>query len=229
MTDALIDFYDKISIIDLIYLILTILSLIKCYKKGFVLSILSMAKWLLAYIITLIIFPRVKPYLKDIIDNEYVLDVGLGISIFIIVIFLIVMVIGSAISSIEETDTTTWPVEQVEIVEISNEGRCCGESQSYYRVEIKFPYDGNERSTTLKCNAERDAEAYVEDNPVGTTIDIRVNPVKGESPFFEIEGGCPSPEYTTTEIVSSAACFGLIIVIIGFEKISEVIRSKRQG
>ncbi|MAH90750.1 MAG: hypothetical protein CMA11_03175 [Euryarchaeota archaeon] len=147
----------------------------------------------------------------------------------IIVIFLIVMVIGSAISSIEETDTTTWPVEQVEIVEISNEGRCCGESQSYYRVEIKFPYDGNERSTTLKCNAERDAEAYVEDNPVGTTIDIRVNPVKGESPFFEIEGGCPSPEYTTTEIVSSAACFGLIIVIIGFEKISEVIRSKRQG
>ena len=92
MTDALIDFYDKISSIDLIYLILTILSLIKCYKKGFVLSILSMAKWLLAYIITLIIFPRVKPYLKDIIDNEYVLDVGLGISIFIILIFLVLMI-----------------------------------------------------------------------------------------------------------------------------------------
>ena len=92
MTDALIDFYDKISSIDLIYLILTILSLIKCYKKGFVLSILSMAKWLLAYIITLIIFPRAKPYLKDIIDNEYVLDVGLGISIFIIVIFLVLMI-----------------------------------------------------------------------------------------------------------------------------------------
>ena len=35
-----------------------------------------MAKWLLAYVITLILFPRVKPYFKDIIDNEYVLDVG---------------------------------------------------------------------------------------------------------------------------------------------------------
>ena len=46
-----------------------------------------MAKWLLAYVITLIIFPKVKPYLKDIIDNEYVLDVGLGITIFIVVIF----------------------------------------------------------------------------------------------------------------------------------------------
>ena len=51
-----------------------------------------MAKWLLAYIITLIIFPRVKPYLKDVIDNEYVLDVSLGVAIFIIVIFLVLMV-----------------------------------------------------------------------------------------------------------------------------------------
>jgi len=92
MLDALADFYDAASIIDLIFLIITILSLIKCYKKGFVLSILSMAKWLLAYVITLIIFPRVKPYLEDIIDNEYVLDVGLGITIFVIVIFLVLMI-----------------------------------------------------------------------------------------------------------------------------------------
>ena len=92
MSNLITDFYETTSIIDLIYLILTILSLIKCYKKGFVLSILSMTKWLLAYVITLLIFPRVKPYLKDLIDNEYVLDVGLGITIFIVVIFLVLMV-----------------------------------------------------------------------------------------------------------------------------------------
>ena len=92
MVDVLKEFYETTSIVDLVYIIITILSLIKCYKKGFVLSILSMAKWLLAYAITLIIFPRVKPYFKDIIDNEYVLDIGLGITIFIIVIFLVLMV-----------------------------------------------------------------------------------------------------------------------------------------
>ena len=92
MLEMIGDFYKAISIIDLAYLVLTILSLIKCYKKGFVLSILSMAKWLLAYVITLIIFPRIKPYLEDIIDNEYVLDLGLGITIFIIVIFLVLMI-----------------------------------------------------------------------------------------------------------------------------------------
>ena len=92
MLDIIIEFYDKTSIIDLLYLVVTIFSLIKCYKKGFVLSILSMAKWLFAYVITLLIFPKIKPYLKDIIDNEYVLDVGLGVAIFIIVIFLVLMI-----------------------------------------------------------------------------------------------------------------------------------------
>jgi membrane protein required for colicin V production len=101
MPDIIREIYLASSIIDLIYFIITIFSLIKCYKKGFVLSLLSMAKWFFAYIITLIIFPKVKPYLKDIIDNEYVIDVVLGIAIFIVVIFLILMIskgISKAIS-----------------------------------------------------------------------------------------------------------------------------------
>jgi len=92
MVDAFKDFFEASSIIDLMYIIITIWSLISCYRKGFVLSILSMAKWLLAYVVTLILFPRVKPYVEDIIDNEYVLDVGLGIAIFIVVIFLVLLV-----------------------------------------------------------------------------------------------------------------------------------------
>ena len=86
------EFYNSISILDLVYLIITILSLIKCYIKGFVLSVLAMAKWLLAYVLTLIIFPRIKPYVKDIIDNEYILDIALGISIFIIITFFILLI-----------------------------------------------------------------------------------------------------------------------------------------
>ena len=92
MLSVIKDFYEFASVVDLIYILITLLSLIKCYKKGFVLSILSMAKWLLAYILTLLIFPKVKPYLKDIIDNEYVLDIGLGIAIFTVVIFLVLMI-----------------------------------------------------------------------------------------------------------------------------------------
>ena len=106
MLDVLKDFYNANSIIDLIYLIITILSLIKCYKNGFVLSVLSMAKWLLAYVITLLIFPRVKPYFQDIIDNEYVLDVGLGVAIFIVVIFLVLLINRGISKAISYTGNT---------------------------------------------------------------------------------------------------------------------------
>ena len=92
MIELFTEFYDSISIVDLIYLILTIMSLTKCYNKGFVLSVLSMSKWLFAYIITLLIFPKLKPYVKDILDNEYILDILLGAGIFIIVIFLVLLI-----------------------------------------------------------------------------------------------------------------------------------------
>ncbi len=92
MLDALKTFYEAISLIDLIFLIITILSVIKCYSKGFILSLLSASKWLLAYVVTLILFPKVKPYFKNIIDSEYVLDITLGLSIFIIIVFLMLLI-----------------------------------------------------------------------------------------------------------------------------------------
>ena len=92
MLDTLREFFSDISIIDFLYLVITVLSLIQCYRNGFVLSILSMAKWILAYVITLILFPKVKPYFSDIIDSEYVLDIGLGIGIFIVVIFIVLLI-----------------------------------------------------------------------------------------------------------------------------------------
>ncbi|MDA9663268.1 CvpA family protein [Candidatus Pelagibacter sp.] len=74
------------------YLFITSLSLIKCSRKGFTLSVLAASKWLLAYVITLIVFPIIKPYVIDIIDNEYVLDIALSIGIFAIIIFIILLI-----------------------------------------------------------------------------------------------------------------------------------------
>ena len=90
--DVINQIRDSISSFDIIYLIITFLSLIKCTKQGFVLSILVASKWLLAYVITLILFPKVKPYVNNIIDNEYLLDIALGVSIFVLVIFVILLI-----------------------------------------------------------------------------------------------------------------------------------------
>ena len=99
--DRFFEIFESFSSFDLIYIVFTILSLIKCSRKGFVLSLIAASKWLLAYVLTLIIFPRVKPLVEGIIDSEYVLDIILGVGIFIIIIFLILMInkgIGKAVT-----------------------------------------------------------------------------------------------------------------------------------
>jgi len=83
---------DLITIFDFIYLVITIYSLYKCSKNGFILSILSASKWLLAYVLTLFLFPKARPYVIDVIDNEYILDIILGIGLFVIVIFIILLI-----------------------------------------------------------------------------------------------------------------------------------------
>tara|TARA_B100001245_G_scaffold6476_1_gene4598 strand:+ start:1913 stop:2455 length:543 start_codon:yes stop_codon:yes gene_type:complete len=90
--ETIVDFFSKFSSFDTIYLFITLWTLFECTKKGFLLSILSASKWLLAYVITLFLFPRAKPYVEDLIDSEYVLDIFLGISLFVVVIFLILLI-----------------------------------------------------------------------------------------------------------------------------------------
>ena len=90
--EILKNFYNEVSGFDLIYIFFTVLSLIKCSRKGFVLSILAASKWLLAYVVTLVLFPKIKPFVKDTIDNEYILDIALGVSTFVVVIFIILFI-----------------------------------------------------------------------------------------------------------------------------------------
>ena len=92
MLEILKNFYNEVSGFDLIYIFFTVLSLIKCSRKGFVLSILAASKWLLAYVVTLILFPKIKPHVKDVIDNQYILDLVLGIGLFILIIFVILII-----------------------------------------------------------------------------------------------------------------------------------------
>ena len=90
--DEFLKIFENISSFDLIYIVFTLLSLIKCSRLGFVLSILAASKWLFAYVLTLFLLPRVKPFVKDIIDNEYILDISLGIVLFTIIIFIILLI-----------------------------------------------------------------------------------------------------------------------------------------
>jgi membrane protein required for colicin V production len=99
MIESIQDIFEQVTLFDYIYIVLTILFIIQGTSKGFVLSILSAAKWILAYVVTIYVFPKAKPYVEDIIDNEYVLDIILGVGIFVVIIFLILL-INKALSKV---------------------------------------------------------------------------------------------------------------------------------
>ena len=105
--DIFIDILTEISSFDTIYLFITVWTLFECSKKGFLLSLLSASKWLLAYVITLFLFPKAKPYVDGLIDSEYVLDIALGISLFVIVIFIILLINRSIKKAITYTGLGT--------------------------------------------------------------------------------------------------------------------------
>ncbi len=87
---------NSISAFDLIVFLITIYSMAQCAAKGFMLSLLSFSKWLLALIFTIILVPKLNPWIQDYIESKFVTDIGLGIFIYILSLFVIIN-IGKAI------------------------------------------------------------------------------------------------------------------------------------
>ena len=93
---------NNILVFDLIVFLITIYSLVQCAAKGFMLSLLSFSKWLLALVITIVLVPKLNPWVQNYIESKFISDIGLGIFIYIISLFIIIN-IGKAISS-----AVTW-------------------------------------------------------------------------------------------------------------------------
>tara|TARA_Y100000590_G_scaffold316791_1_gene358305 strand:- start:120 stop:668 length:549 start_codon:yes stop_codon:yes gene_type:complete len=88
---------NNISTFDLTVFLIIVYSMAQCAAKGFMMSLLSFSKWLLALIITLILLPKLNPWVQDYIESKFIADIGLGIFIFIVSLFVIIN-IGKAIS-----------------------------------------------------------------------------------------------------------------------------------
>ena len=75
---------NNISAFDIIVFLIVIYSMAQCAAKGFMLSLLSFSKWLLALVITIILVPKLNPWIQNYIESKFVTDIGLGIFIYII-------------------------------------------------------------------------------------------------------------------------------------------------
>ena len=95
--DSFFNFFssNKINIFDIIVGLIVIFNLISSTKKGFVLSLISFLKWVIAFIIAKFSIPYVLPFVSKIIENESTARTIAGITVFLLSLFLII-VIGKA-------------------------------------------------------------------------------------------------------------------------------------
>jgi len=97
MSDVIEFIQNNIAAFDLIAFLVVIYSMAQCTTKGFVRSLLSFSKWLLALIITIILVPKLNPWVQDYIESKFISDIGLGVFIYILSLFVIIN-IGKAVS-----------------------------------------------------------------------------------------------------------------------------------
>ena len=71
MTDIIESIQSSISAFDLIVFLIVIYSMAQCTAKGFMMSLLSFSKWLLALIITIILVPKLNPWIQNYKNNDY--------------------------------------------------------------------------------------------------------------------------------------------------------------
>jgi membrane protein required for colicin V production len=102
MSEFLDNIINNINFFDLFFYIILLYNVFQCFLKGFSLSLISFMKWVLSTIATIILVPKFQPLVSEYIESEFVNNVGLGIAIFIIALFVSILA-GRSLSRV-----VTW-------------------------------------------------------------------------------------------------------------------------
>ena len=94
--------FSDINLFDIFVSIIFIYFVVQCFLKGFSLSLISFMKWVFSTVVTIILVPKLQPTVSEYVESEFVNNIGLGIIIFILTLFLTIL-IGKALNK-----TVTW-------------------------------------------------------------------------------------------------------------------------
>jgi membrane protein required for colicin V production len=81
----------NINVFDIIFLVLMVYFVIQCFLKGFSLSFISFMKWVFALVVTIVLVPKLQPFVNDYVESQFINNFGIGIAIFICTIFLTIL------------------------------------------------------------------------------------------------------------------------------------------
>jgi len=92
MGNFLNNIFNILNLFDLFVFIILFYSILQCFLKGFLLSLISFMKWILSTIITIILVPKFQPIISEYIESEFINNVGLGVAIFFFTLFIIILI-----------------------------------------------------------------------------------------------------------------------------------------
>ena len=101
--NSLIEFIkEDILIFDIIFLLIILYNILKCFSDGFSLSFFSSLKWIVSAVATIIFVPKLQPWVSNYVESDFLHSIGIGIFVFIITLFISI-ILGKAIGR-----TVTW-------------------------------------------------------------------------------------------------------------------------
>jgi membrane protein required for colicin V production len=100
---SFVDFIkDDILLFDIFFVLIILYNMIKCLSQGFSLSFLSSLKWIASVVTTIILVPKLQPWVSDYIESEFINNIGIGIFVFVLTLFVSI-VLGKSLGR-----TVTW-------------------------------------------------------------------------------------------------------------------------
>ena len=101
--NSLIEFIkEDILFFDVIFVLVILYNITKCFLDGFSLSFLSSFKWIASVVATIIFVPKLQPWVRGYIESDFINNIGIGIFVFILTLFISI-VLGKAVGR-----TVTW-------------------------------------------------------------------------------------------------------------------------
>ena len=73
----------NINLFDVIIIFLMTYFVLQCFLKGFTLSFISFMKWVFALVVTIVLVPKLQPWVNNYIESEFINNFGIGIAIFV--------------------------------------------------------------------------------------------------------------------------------------------------
>lgn len=90
--DNFLNLLFDLSFLDYIFLFFLVVNALLALNNGFVSSLLSFLKWVLALIAAKIFLPLLTPYSENIIQSKFAHDILFGSIIFFLTVFIIILI-----------------------------------------------------------------------------------------------------------------------------------------